>query len=301
MKILIIGAGAIGGLYAGKLSQAGAEVSVICRSDYEKVKRDGIRVESIWGDFKFIPKNVYANSSEVKEKFDFVIVTTKVLPEISLKELISPALDSNSSIALIQNGIFIEKEVAKIFPNSHLASIIAFVATEKTAAGLIKHTDNGKLTFGEYSHANPSKTKALIDLFSSSKVPCFLAEDIQLERWKKLLWNASFNPISVLAGGLDTKEMLDNPQITDLIKNVMCEVALLAKTQGYEISEELIDKTIQDTKNRAIPARSSMLIDFEAKKPLEFEAILGNALRFAKEKHVTTPYISTLYALISDS
>jgi len=300
MKILIIGAGAIGGLYAGKLSQAKAEVSVICRSDYEKVKQGGIKIESIWGDFQFMPKNVYKNSGEIKEKFDFVIVATKVLPEISLKDLISPALDNKSSIALIQNGIFIEKEVTKIFPNHHLVSVIAFVASEKTAAGLIKHTDNGKLTFGEYNHANPSKTKALIDLFTEASVPCFTSDDIQFERWKKLVWNASFNPISVLAGGIDTKQMLDNPNLTKLVKNVMLEVALLAKAQGYEIAEKFLDETILATKSRVTASRSSMLIDFEAKRSMEVEAILGNTLRFAEEKSVAIPYISTLYALLSE-
>ncbi len=300
MKILIVGTGAIGGFYAGMLFKAGSEISILAKSDFEKIKKDGIAIESIWGDFKFMPKNIYRNISECKEKFDFIIIATKVLPEISLQSLIGQVVDEKTSIVLIQNGIFIEDDVVKIFPNNHLLSVIAFIASERVASGLIKHSDSGKLTFGEYHLPDLNKTKSLIALFEKSNVPCFLVEDIQFERWKKLVWNAAFNPISVVAGGLDSKEILDNPYLEKLVKNVMMEVVLLAKLQNYEISKEFVEKTISDTKNRKIPSRTSMLIDFEAGNKMEFEAILGNALRFAKLKMVEVPYIETLYALISN-
>jgi 2-dehydropantoate 2-reductase len=299
MKILIVGTGAIGGFYAGKLHQAGVEISILARGDYAKIKADGIKIESIWGDFNFKPKNIYKNIDECQEKFDFVIVTTKVLPEISLKNLIAPALDDNSSIVLIQNGIFIEEAVIKDFPNHHLISVIAFIASERMASGVIKHSDSGKLTFGEYHKPNPNKTAILINLFEKSKVPCFLVADIQFERWKKLIWNAAFNPISVVAGRLDSKEILDNLLLKNLVRNVMLEVKTLAKAQGYEIELDFIEKTISDTHARATPSRTSTLIDFEAGKPLEIEAILGNSLRFAQTKSLNVPYMEALYALIS--
>ena len=299
MKILIVGSGAIGGFYAGQLHKAGAEISILARSDYEKIKQDGINIESIWGDFNFRPQNIYDDILKAKEKFDFVILTTKVLPEINLKKLIGPAIDKYTSIALIQNGIFIEDEVVKNFPNNHIVSVIAFIASERVSSGFIKHTDSGKLTFGEFNLPNQNKTHALIELFQKNRVPCFTVDDIQYERWKKLVWNASFNPISVVAGQLDSKQILDNILLKNLIKSVMMEVIFLAKLDGYEISEEFVDKTISDTHSRKTPSRTSTLIDFQAGKPLEFEAILGNAIRFAKEKSVKVPYMETLYALIS--
>ncbi len=298
MKILIVGTGAIGGFYAGQLRRAGADVAVLARGDYEKIKHDGINIESIWGDFNFHPRVVYGDAKDIKEKFDFVIVTTKVLPEISWLDLIAPALDSHSSIALIQNGIFIEKAVAEVFPQNHLVSVIAFIASERLASGLIKHDNDGKLTFGEYQNSNPQKTQKLIDLFAKAQVPCFSVNDIQFERWKKLVWNASFNPISVLAGALDTKKILDNPHLKNLVKNVMLEVALLAKAQGYDIPLEFIEKNINDTEARKVPSRSSMLIDFEAGRAMEVEAILGNAVRFAQKNKLQIPHMETLYALI---
>jgi 2-dehydropantoate 2-reductase len=157
MKILVIGTGAIGGLYAAKLSQAGAEVSVVCRSDYEQVKQGGMKIKSLWGDFVFKPHQVLRDVKEFKEKADFILIATKVLPEISLPDIIKPVLTSETSIAIIQNGIFIEKDLAQAFPNHHLLSIIAFIAVKKEQPALVEHDDNGKLIIGEKQNPNPQK------------------------------------------------------------------------------------------------------------------------------------------------
>lgn len=295
MKILVIGTGAIGGLYAAKLSQAGAEVSVVCRSDYEQVKQDGMQIKSLWGDFNFKPHQVLRSAEEFQDKADFILIATKALPEISLPDLIRPVLTSETSIALIQNGIFIEKDLAQAFPNHHLLSIIAFVAVKKEQPALVEHDDNGKLIIGEYQNSNSQKTREIFELWQKSGVPCILSENIQLDRWKKLLWNASFNPISVLAGELDTKEILNDPEIRFWVRDAMLEVQLLAKAEGYEISDDLIEETIDATAARKNPALTSMLLDFKAGRKMELEAILGNALKFAEEKNIDLPLMRDHY------
>ncbi len=201
-KILVIGTGAIGGLYGGKLAQAGAEVSVVCRSDFEVVKKNGIEVKSHWGDFHFTPHKVLRDVSEYKEKADFILVTTKVLPEISVRDLIAPALTTQTSIILLQNGIHIEKQVAEFFPQHHLISVIAFVCVGRTKSGIVEHQDLGRLIVGDFPRGVSAKTEQLISLWKKSGVPCEATADILLERWKKLVWNAPFNPISVLAGAV---------------------------------------------------------------------------------------------------
>ena len=299
-KILVVGTGAVGGFYAAKLAQADAEVSVLCRSDYEIVKKNGIKIKSLWGDFHFTPKNVLQNSHDYREKADFILVATKALPEISLASLLVPVLHPQVSIILIQNGIFIEKPVAEAFPDNHLISAIAFIDAVRKASGLIEHAGDGKLTIADFVNSNPRKTEKLISLWQKVGVPCDFVSDIQKERWKKLLWNAAFNPISVLAGCLNTQEILNNIFLKNLVRSAMKEVALLAKVEGYEISDELIEEKIITTHERKNPAKTSMLIDFEAKRKMEVEAILGNAIRFAEEKNILTPTLKSFYALLSN-
>jgi 2-dehydropantoate 2-reductase len=297
-KILIIGAGAIGGFYGAKLSQSGAEVTLLCRSDYDQVKKNGMEIKSYLGDFNFKPHQIIRNSNEYKDVPDYVLVTTKVLPEINLKELLSPVIKKDTAIVLIQNGIHIEQAFVDLFPNQELISILAFVCVSKIDKGKIFHQDYGKLIIGNFPRLYSKKAEHLAYLWKKSGIDVELSQDILKDRWKKLIWNAAFNPISVLSGGYNTSEILKNYATKNLAINVMNEVLLLSKLDGVLIEEDVIEKNISMTEKMK-PYKTSMLLDFEANRKLEIEAILGNALKFAKEKSIAVPYISTLYALLT--
>lgn len=298
LKILVVGTGAIGSLYGAKLAQAGAEVSVVCRSDFEVVKKQGIAIKSHWGDFHFTPKKVLRDVRDYNEKADFILVATKVLPEISVVDLVAPALASQTSIILLQNGIHVEKPIATAFPNHHLISIIAFVCVGKTDPGIVHHQDLGRLIVGDFLQGVSQKTLDLISLWKKSGVPCEESQNILLERWKKLVWNAPFNPISVVAGAVNTRQILDNPDTKKLAENVMREVCVLAAADGFELSEDIVKKNIEMTEKMK-PYETSMLLDFKAKRKMEVEAILGNAIRFAESKNIATPCMARLYEDIS--
>jgi 2-dehydropantoate 2-reductase len=129
-EILLIGTGAIGSFYAGKLWQAGARVTTLCRSDYEHVRNKGIRIKSVDGDFHFYPHSVIRNISDYGGKPDFIIVATKVLPGIDISSLIGKNIDPSASIVLIQNGIDVEKPVASAFPENEIISALAFICVK---------------------------------------------------------------------------------------------------------------------------------------------------------------------------
>ena len=83
-KVLVVGAGGVGAYFGGRLAQAGMEVAVLCRSNYEQVKKSGFDISSIAGDFTFKPSGVYRSCAEYPETADYLLVTTKVLPDINL-------------------------------------------------------------------------------------------------------------------------------------------------------------------------------------------------------------------------
>lgn len=296
-KILVIGAGAVGSFYGGKLAQAGAEVSTISRSDFDVVKKNGIAVKSCLGDFHFSPQKVLRDVRDYTEKPDFILVATKVLPEISVPDLIRPVLAPHSSIILLQNGIHIENEIAQSFPQHNLISALAFVCVSKIVAGKIHHQDYGRLIVGDFPRGISAKSLELVELWKKSGVPVEASENIQVERWKKLVWNAAFNPISVLFGGLDTKKILENEEAKNLVENVMREVCILAEIDGCKLPENIVEKNIEMTQ-KMTPYKTSMLLDFEAKRKMEVEAILGNAVRFAETKNIAVSHLARIYALL---
>lgn len=297
MNILVVGAGAIGSFYGGKLAQIGTAVSVVSRSDYEIVQKQGIRILSDDGDFHLQPKQVVRNAADYTEKADYIIVCLKVLPEIDVVELIRPAVSENTAIVLIQNGIEIEHKIAEAFPDNELISSIAYIAVSRIDKGLVRHQNFAKLEIGSFPEGVSKKTKLLCQLFEQAGVPAIPTEKIQRKRWQKLIWNAPFNPMSVLGGSANTADMIAFPEVEQLALNIMNEILQLAKATGNELPEELAAKNLDLTKKMK-PYKTSMLLDYEADRALETEAILGNVIRIAQREKVDVPHLFTFYSLL---
>jgi 2-dehydropantoate 2-reductase len=296
-RILVVGTGAIGGFYGGKLAQAGALVSTLCRSDYEVVKAKGISVTSTLGDFHFAPEKVIRDLGKYGPPPDYILVGLKVLPEIDTAAIIKEVVGAETAIVLLQNGVEIEEPVARAFPDNEIISGLAFICATRTSPGHIDHTDFGRVVIGRYPAGKSVKVEELARLFNEAGLKCEVTEDAVTARWRKLVWNAPFNPISVLGGGADTKTMMENPESLELARKIMEEVCLIAAAAGHPLPEEIVQQNIDGTRAMA-PYKSSMLVDFEAARPMEVEAILGNGLRVAKKHGVSAPHMESLYGLL---
>jgi len=297
-EVIIVGTGAIGGFYGGKLAQSGARVSTVCRSDYEKIAKDGISIKSPLGNFKYMPEQVIKKISDYKGNPDFIIVATKVLPEINIQEIIKEKVHPQTSIILLQNGINIEKPVAEAFPDNEIISALAFICVSRTAPGSVSHMDYGRLVIGKYPKGNSIKAEQIAALLKKSGINCTVEKDIILARWKKLIWNAPFNPISVIGGGISTKTMIETEECLSFVKRIMNEVAILAEKSGHPLPDGTIQNNIEDTLKMK-PYKTSMLLDYENKRPMEVEAILGNTVRSAKRMGIDIPNIESIYAMLT--
>ena len=296
-SLLSIGSGALGGYYSGILQRGGAEVTMLCRSDYNQIKTGGVSVKSHQEDFHYYPDCVVRAASEVKEYPDFICVFLKVLPEIDLVSIIKEAVGPKTTIVLIQNGTQIEAPIQAAFPNNEVIGVIAFICCQRISAGKIDHQDFGHIKIGTYPKNNTPKTVQLQTLFQKGGVECEISDNIVASRWEKLVWNAPFNSISAILGGVDTKFMLADPEMVLLCRNIMKEVICLAEADGNPISSALIDKLMDYTKNM-VPYLTSMALDYLAKRPLEVDAILGNALKRARELELDLPYLQSTFALL---
>ncbi len=295
-RILIVGAGAIGGFYGALLAKAGAEVSVVCRSDYETVIRNGYQINSaLLGHWNFMPTQIVKSAADYQGQADYVILCSKVTPDINRTALIRKAVSPRTSVVFIQNGVETEDELAKAFPNHEIVSGLAFICCNRLHPGVIDHLAYGKLSLGNFPSGISDKTKHLADLFTRSGIECATMEDIVQGRWIKCVWNAPFNPLSVLSGGLSTQEILQNQEA--FIRKIMQEVCDIAAACGHRLPDNIIDLNIHNTYTMP-PYKTSMLLDFEQGHAMETEAILGNMLRAAIREGVDCPNIKAVYALM---
>ena len=270
---------------------------MLCRSDYNAIKKAGVKVKSWKGDFSYRPKKVIQSTSELTGYPDYIAVFLKVLPEINLIEIIKEAVGPKTTILLVQNGTQIENPIQAAFPKNQVIGAIAFICCQRQAPGLIDHQDFGHLKIGTYPNKITQQTQELQRLFQDGGEDCEITENIVAARWEKLVWNAPFNSISAILGGVDTQFMLSDPECYTLCQNIMQEVVDLSKADGNEISQSLIPKLLAYTE-KMVPYQTSMALDYLAKRPLEVEAILGNALNRARELKIQSPYLESTYALL---
>ena len=297
-RILIIGTGAIGGFYGALLAKSGADVSVVCRSDYDTVKKQGYTIQSDeLGKWTFTPSQIVKSAADYKGPADYIILCTKITHEVNRTLLIQDAVSKNTCITFIQNGVEIEQELLAAFPDNEVISGLAFICCNRIQPGVIHHLAYGKLTLGSLNFVSDKTDKAqyLSGLINQAGIESIISDNIISSRWLKCLWNVSFNPLSVLSGGLSTQKILNSQE--NFIRTIMQEVCNIAGACGHSLPKNSININIQNTYTMP-PYKTSMLLDYEKQQPMEIEAILGNTVRAAQRELVACPTIDALYALM---
>lgn len=296
-SILIVGAGAVGALFGSALARQGAQVSVVCRSDYDTVERDGYDIRSpLLGDHRFRPHAVYREVAECPQAPDYLILASKVLDMLDRVALIRPAVGAATVIVLMQNGVDIEREIAEAFPDNELLSCIAYIGVGRAGPGVVVHQSLGSLAMGKYPRGTTPAAQRLAALFEASRVGCKLTDDIVTTRWQKAVWNATFNPISIMGGVLETDMMLKTPEDEAFVRKAMQEVCDVARAHGHPLTQQVIELMIATT-GKMSSYKTSMALDYEAGRPMEIEAILGNTVRAGRVANVPMPALESIYAL----
>lgn len=300
MKLLLIGAGSIGSYFCGRAAIGGADVEVMVRRNMPEIREKGYDIKSISGDFVFHPSRVLCKADEISPDIDAVVLATKVLPEVDRVRLLKKAasLPSKPPIVLLQNGIGIEDDIAAAYPDNEIISCVAYIGAFRKSFREIIHSGAGRLIIGRFGGGESVFARKLAEVFISGGVPCQVTADIALERWRKLLWNLPFNPVSVLAGGIDTKELCDGDAIEKLCSSLMDEVILVANACGVKLTRQMADEQIEYTRNFP-PYKTSMLQDFSAGLPLEVDAVIGNVVKIADRLSLDIPVIRCCAALLA--
>ena len=166
----------------------------------------------------------------------------------------------------------------------------------RSGPGEIHHQALGSLTLGRYPGGASPAADELGAAFRRAGVACTVTSDVITARWQKAVWNAAFNPISIMGGVIDTAIMLGTAEGERLVRRAMLEVCASLPRSDIPYHPDLADQYIAGT--RAMPAyKTSMALDLEHGRALEVEAILGNTLRAGLGAGVAIPILETLYAL----
>jgi 2-dehydropantoate 2-reductase len=296
--IAIIGAGAVGCYYGGRLAEHGNDVHFLFRSGYDAAQSRGLIVRSLDGDFTIPPDrlNAHTHPSQMP-KADLVIVTLKTTANDQYQPLIAPLLHDQTVILTLQNGLGNEARLAELFGRERILGGLAFVCINRLPDGTIHHLDHGTVKIGQFHGPLRPITTQIADWFSASKVPCQILPDLLYGRWEKLVWNVPFNGLGAVMSKT-TDQLIATPQGRALVKSLMMEIIQTAATQGVKLPPEIADLNIAQTRSMGA-YRTSMQIDKQENRPLETESILHQPLAAAQAAGIATPYLKVLYDMAS--
>jgi 2-dehydropantoate 2-reductase len=292
-RIAIIGTGALGGYYGARMVQAGYDVHFLLRSDYAAVKAQGMRVQSLDGDFSLQPEQLHVyDDVRSMPRADLVLITLKATANDALDQLIPPLLKHDTVLLTMQNGLGNEALLAAKFGKQRVMGGLAFVCINRLGPGLIHHMDHGMVQIGEFEGPPRERTREISRIFSASKVHCQVLQSLLYGRWLKLVWNIPFNGLGAVLD-LTTDRLIDNEPGIRLVSELMGEVIAVGMAQGLQFPADLIEQQIERTRSMGA-YRSSMQVDRQEGRPLEVEAILQRPLETARSLGISTPRLSNL-------
>jgi len=285
-KVAVVGAGAVGTYYGARLAEQGHDVAFILRSDYAAVAEHGITVNSKDGDIRLHSPRITKNPVELAQTFqpDWILCALKATALSDAERLISPLIEPDTRLLAIINGLGIEEEFAKWMDPKKVFGGLAFTCINRSEPSVIDHLDYGPLTITHLGD-DPVELAIAMSLWEKVKVVTSVADSRLAARYLKLCWNIPFNGLCVLAGGVTTEVIMQDPSLRSLAEKIMREVieignADLVNSMG-ELAPQLHNRVIDDLMTMTdtmIEYKPSTMIDFVEGREMEIDAIFQVAL-----------------------
>jgi 2-dehydropantoate 2-reductase len=296
MKILVMGAGAVGAYFGARLQQAGEQVVFCARGEHLRALKDrGLTFTSYQGDFS-IAVTATADPREFAP-YDVILFCVKSYDTAAAAHLLKECLNSGGTILTVQNGVENETLLVEVFGKDSVMGGNARVGAELVAPGRVVHRTGGLIEFGELDGRDTARAQRLAELFRRAGIFGELTMRLPTIRWEKLLWNAAFNTVTTLVQR-KVGDLIDDADCVELLRALMREIAAVARAEGVALGEAQVEAQITRSRASLREVRPSTLQDSERGKPLEYEALCGAVIRAARRHQIATPYMDTVYALM---
>jgi 2-dehydropantoate 2-reductase len=297
VRVCVVGCGAVGSLFAANLARLD-DVEVwaydLAREHVDAINRDGLRLSGA-DDVVGRPRAT-ADATELPA-CDFGIVATKAMHTSAAIAATAHAF-AGGCVATVQNGLGNEEAIAE-----HVERVIrgtTFPAGKIVEPGHVQWDVKGDTTFGPFEPKPPpsGEVERLAEACTRAGMPASAVADARGPQWRKVIFNASTNPIGALTG-LTHGRVCEDPALRTLVTALVDEGKAVAAAQGIELDadpEELIDHAARP--EVAYDHKASMLQDVEARRPTEIDYLNGGIVRFGDEHGVPTPHNRAIWALV---
>ena len=282
-----MGAGAVGGYFGARLALAGNEVHLIARGEHLRTIREhGLHIQTRDGTLCVCPASATDDPAEVGV-VELVLFTVKSASTREAAEAARPLVGEGTSVLVLQNGVENESVVAEVLGREHVVPGVAYVGAQVPAPGVILHTGRGNVALGEPGGDITDRVRAIRDVLEAAGARVNLTTDIFSVKWRKLMINAAFNPVTAL-NRMTVLQVLEDPELRPMVEASMMEVVEVGRALGHDMDMEAYHKALTKTPEMA-HSRTSMLQDVEKGRPTEIDALCGAVVRAGRRVGVPTP------------
>jgi 2-dehydropantoate 2-reductase len=316
MKIAIIGAGAIGGLVGAKLALAGEDVTFIVRgANLDAIRKNGIELIAIDGQ-RHIARNVRATDRYDEAGVqDIVILAMKAHQVEAVAHEVPKLFGPETVVVTMQNGVpywYFHRHggslagsrvqsvdpsgiVGANIPAERVIGCVVYPASELIAPGVVQHVEGDRFPVGELDGSTSERVTRVSACLTYAGFKAPVLDDIRSEIWLKLWGNLSFNPISSLCHAT-LVDICQFAPTRELAASLMREAQAVAHKLGIAFRVSL-DKRIAGAE-KVGKHKTSMLIDVEAGRATEIDALVGAVVELGRLTETPTPHLDTVYALV---
>ena len=297
MRVLVVGAGGVGGYFGARLARAGTAVTFLARGAHlEAIRRHGLRIRSaVDGDW--VVEADAVSDVRGQPRADVVLFCVKSFDTETAATAIRPVVGPDTAVVSLQNGVDNEATLDRVLGDGHAVGGVAYVFATIESPGVISHRLGGRVVFGELDGRPRPRLEPLREAFAAAGVPADVVADVRRALWEKYLM------ISAQAGTTALTRVPIGviravPETWRMYRVIVEELAAVARAEGVGLDDGTVDSIVKAAEGLAPEALSSLYHDLVQGRRLELEALHGHAVRLGQRLGVPTPTVLAVYAAL---
>lgn len=295
MKILVVGAGAVGGYFGGRLLEKGEDVTFLVREKRQRqLQENGLQINSIHGNTHLNPKTI--KSGDVAGPFDVIILSTKQYHLDSAITGIIPYVNEHTMILPLLNGFCHLEKLKACFSPENIIGGLCFIETTLDQNGTIVQTSPRHMAvFGELSGEKTDRIQKLEAVFSGTKTNFKLSNNVIRDMWHKYLFITTMSGITTLMRS-PIGPIREEQNGIKLIEYLLYELSSVMRAIGAPIEDTIEEQHLETINQMPFGMKTSMQRDMEKCLQVEADQLQGYLYHLGKEYHVPTPLLEVIYS-----
>ncbi|MCG8419872.1 MAG: 2-dehydropantoate 2-reductase [Proteobacteria bacterium] len=298
IRFAVVGAGAVGGYFGGRLAEANHAVTFIARgATLQALNSRGLRVESLKGDFEISPVDATDDPAAVGT-VDVVLVAVKAWQVAELGETIRPMVGPETLVIPLQNGVEATDQLARSLGESRVGSGLCRIICQIVEPGHIRHSGSEpSVIVGERDNRRTARIEGLVQALQVSGIDAVVADDIRLAVWEKFLFITSASGIGAVTR-MPIGVLREQSETRALLTQAMEEIVAVGREHGVMLSDDVIARTLSFIDRLPAQGTMSMQRDLMEGRRSELDAQNGAVVRLGRSANVPTPLHTFIYHVL---